>query len=68
VILSEFWSRYNLQNFRKRKILGDDQGELRNGYKFLKLYGESWPKVEQVSKKVTIPLKTKPRQKSIEEL
>ena len=28
VILSKFWSRYDLQNFRKRNFLGDDQGEL----------------------------------------
>jgi hypothetical protein len=31
VILSKFWSRYDLQNFRKRKFLGDDQGELSKG-------------------------------------
>jgi hypothetical protein len=31
VILSKFWSRYALQNFRKRKFLGDDQGELSKG-------------------------------------
>jgi hypothetical protein len=31
VILSEFWSRYDLQNFRKRSFLGDDQGELSKG-------------------------------------
>jgi hypothetical protein len=27
VILGKFWSRYDLQNFRKRKFLVDDQGE-----------------------------------------
>jgi hypothetical protein len=31
VILSKFWSRYDLQNFRKRNFLGDDQGELSKG-------------------------------------
>ena len=31
VILSKFWSRYDLQNFRKRIFLGDDQGELSKG-------------------------------------
>jgi hypothetical protein len=31
VILTKFWSRYDLQNFRKRKFLGDDQGELSKG-------------------------------------
>jgi hypothetical protein len=31
MILSEFWSRYGLQNFRKRIFLRDDQGELRKG-------------------------------------
>jgi hypothetical protein len=31
VILSKFWSRYDLQNFREQKFLGDDQGELSNG-------------------------------------
>ena len=33
MILSEFWStsRYDLQNFRKRMFLGDDQGELSKG-------------------------------------
>ena len=31
VILGKFWSRYDLQNFRKRKFLGDDQGELSKG-------------------------------------
>jgi hypothetical protein len=25
VILSKFWSRYDFQNFRNRKVLGDDQ-------------------------------------------
>jgi hypothetical protein len=28
VILRKFWSGYDLQNFQKQKILGDDQGEL----------------------------------------
>jgi hypothetical protein len=28
VILGKFWSRYDLQNFRKRDFLGDDHGEL----------------------------------------
>ena len=28
VILIKFWSRYDLQNFRKLIFLGDDQGEL----------------------------------------
>jgi hypothetical protein len=31
VILSKFWSRYDLQNFRKLNFLGDDQGELSKG-------------------------------------
>jgi hypothetical protein len=32
VILSKFWSSYiDLQNFRKRNFLGDDQGELSKG-------------------------------------
>ena len=31
MILSKFWSRYDLQNFRKRNFLGDDQGELSKG-------------------------------------
>jgi hypothetical protein len=31
VILSQFWSRYDLQNFQNRKCLGDDQGELSKG-------------------------------------
>jgi hypothetical protein len=31
VILSQFWSRYDLQNFRKLIFLGDDQGELSKG-------------------------------------
>ena len=31
VILSKFWSRYDLQNFREQKFLGDDQSELIKG-------------------------------------
>ena len=31
VILRKFWSRYDLQNFRKWNFLGDDQGELSKG-------------------------------------
>jgi hypothetical protein len=31
VILSKFWFRSDLQNFRKRKFLVDDQGELGEG-------------------------------------
>jgi hypothetical protein len=31
VILSKFWSRYDLQNFRKRFFFGDDQGEFSKG-------------------------------------
>jgi hypothetical protein len=31
VILSKFWSRYDFQNFRNRKVLGDDQELLREG-------------------------------------
>jgi hypothetical protein len=35
MILSEFWSRYGLQNFRKRIFLGDDQGELKQRHSTL---------------------------------
>ena len=31
MILGKFWSRYDLQNFRKRNFLGDDQGESSKG-------------------------------------
>ena len=31
VILSKFWSRYDLQNFRKQFFLVDDQGDLNKG-------------------------------------
>ena len=35
MILSKFWSRYDLQNFRKLNFLGDDQGELSKGTVFV---------------------------------
>jgi hypothetical protein len=38
VILSKFWSRYDLQNFRKRNVLGDDQGELSKSTVLLLVY------------------------------
>ena len=31
MILSKFWSRYDLQNFREQKFLGGDQSELIRG-------------------------------------